>query len=604
MTRTAFSKLGAGTALALVLCTAAFAQSPDLPPSHGTVVLEAGFPDDPHSVGLRAGGAYGAYRLDQACSGFVNEAPNLTLNYTAGDYGLYLSAASDADTTLVVSGPDGRIHCDDDGGEGMYNPGLMIEDPASGAYQIWVGTYDAGVGQPSAMLHISEIGFFSDNPYSRSIEPDMRAEHTAALRAGFRNDPRRYEVTAGGDVDMGAGGTGCFGYSAQAPDLVVDYTAGDFALFLSGQGEFDGTLAVHTPSGEFMCDDDSAGNLDPGIIVSEPQSGRYAIWYGTLSEIGEQSGSVFVSEIGFAGEDRSLDLSAPARHGNIELTGGFTPDPHSLDINAGGDREASLAVMGQTVAAGYCTGYVTAEPAAELRFTAGNLPLHVSASGEDDLTLLVNAPDGAWLCDDDGSDGVNPGIIVDAPQSGVYDIYVGTFSQQGQMVPASLHISELGFGPDGDITPGQDDFWHDGETLPVDISLPALFGDHSLDAGFLPDPYMVELTAGGPLSASGAVGADLWCSGFITEAPSIELDYSGESVLHVYVTSGTGTDTTLAVNAPDGTWHCDDDSGAGFDAGLTFETGTQGLYDIYVGTYGGEEAAATLNVSEISRPQD
>lgn len=598
MSRTIVSTLGAGSALALVFASAAMAQDPQLPASHGSVTLEAGFPDDPHSIGLRAGGAYGAHGLDQSCYGFVNEAPNVTLNYTAGDYPLYLSAASDTDTTMMVSTPDGSVVCDDDSGQGMFDPGILIEEPVSGAYQIWVGTYDAGVGLPPAMLHISEVDFFADNPFSNPIRPDMRPEHSASLRAGFRNDPRRYEVTAGGDIDMGAGGTGCFGYSGQAPDLVVDYRAGDFPLFFSGEGEFDGTLAVHTPSGEYLCDDDSAGDLDPGIVITEPETGRYAVWYGTLSEMGEQAGTLYVSELGFDGVDTRLDLSAPARHGNIELTGGFSPDPYNMDIRAGGDRDANLGVMGQTVASGYCTGHVTAEPTAELRFEAGDLPLYISASADEDLTLLVNAPDGAWLCDDDGSDGLNPGLTIDAPQSGVYDIYVGTYGERDAPVPAALHISELGYGPEATSS---DDVW-DEDMTPADITLPALFGDHTLTGGFLPDPYTIELTAGGPLDAGTATESSMWCAGYITQAPSVELYYDGAAELHIYATSEA--DTTLAVNRPDGSWVCDDDGGEGLDAGLSFEADASGIYDIYVGTFGGQEAPATLNISEIGRPQD
>lgn len=601
MTCTTLRYLAAGTALALMAGTA-LGQTPGATPSHGTVVLEAGFPDDPHSVGVRAGGAFDATRLDQNCAGFVNEAPNLALDYRAGTYDLYISAASDADTTLAVSGPDGSVHCDDDSGTGALDPGVQITEPASGRYQIWVGTYQAGIGLPPAMVHISETGFHGGNPYSRRLEPDAPAEHGATLRAGFRDDPRRFEVTAGGDVDAGAGGTGCFGFAGQAPDLALDYRAGDFPLFISGEGEFDGVLAIRAPDGSWSCDDDTAGDLDPGLVFAAPESGRYAIWYGTLGDVGEQAGTLFVSEIGFDGVDTSLDLTLPARHGELVLRTGFTPDPRSVNIMAGGELDADLALAGQTVAAGFCVGYVTREATLELDFAAGGLPLFVSASGEDDLTLMVNAPDGAWLCDDDSSDGVNPGLSFDAPQSGVYDIYVGTYSQGGAPVPAALHISELGFGPEGTIQPGDGD-WTDGDGIPADISLPAIFGDHVLEAGFLPDPYTIDLTAGGPLDAADAV--DDWsCPGYITEAPSVQLAYDGSGPLHVYVESDQGADTTLAVNTPDGSWRCDDDGGPGFDAGLTFETGTSGVYDIYVGTFGGNPAEARLAISEISRPQD
>ena len=599
MTRLA-SSFAAGTALALITATS-LAQTPGAEPAYGTIGFTAGAGEDPRSAGVRAGGAFGAHRLDEACSGFISEAPVLALDYEAGEDDLYISAASDADTTLVVIAPDASVHCNDDAGE-RYDPGVVVSDPASGRYQIWVGTFEPGIGLPPAMVHVSGTGFHDANPWSRRLDPERPAEHSERLAAGFRDDPRRFEVSAGGDLDIGAGGTGCYGYAGEGPDLALDYRAGRDPLYISGEGEFDGVLAVHTPGGEWVCDDDSAGDLDPGVVLADPASGRYAIWYGTYSETGERPGTIIVSEVGLDGVDRRLDPGAAARHGTIALESGFTPDPRTLDITAGGARDALPGQGEIRVAAGYCTGFVTAEPALELDYTAGGFSLMISASGEEDLTLAVRAPDGTWHCDDDGSQGVDPGVAIDAPQSGVYAIYAGTFSDTGAMVPAALHVSEIGFGPDGTIEPGAEEPWGEDFQTPLDITLPAIYGDHTLEAGFPPDPYAVELEAGGPLDAYDAIGGAEYCAGYVTEAPSVELAYSGAAELHVYVTSGG--DTTLAVNTPDGSWVCDDDGGTGVDAGLSFPAGASGVYDIYVGTYGGEILPATLNISEIGRPQD
>ena len=68
-----------------------------------------------------------------------------------------LSVASEADTTLIVRGPDGNFSCDDDSGDQGMNPAVRYENSQSGSYEIWVGAYAADAGTPAAVLHISEL---------------------------------------------------------------------------------------------------------------------------------------------------------------------------------------------------------------------------------------------------------------------------------------------------------------------------------------------------------------------------------------------------------------------------------------------------------------
>ena len=136
-----------------------------------------------------------------------------------------------------------------------------------------------------------------------------------------------------------------------------------------------------------------------------------------------------------------LDFALPANYGATTLSGGFTPDPFTVDLHAGGDVSVADAVNGS----GPCRGYVTMAPDFALNFTPGSLDLYISAASATDTTLVVNAPDGSWWCDDDGGEGMlDPGIRFTNPQAGVYDIWVGTYSQRDP-APARLNISELGF---------------------------------------------------------------------------------------------------------------------------------------------------------------
>jgi hypothetical protein len=128
-----------------------------LEPPYGSISLSAGFTPDPHTQQIAAGGSINASVVAPSCVGWIAQAPDYRVNWTAGSTGLPLifSVASDSDTTLVINGPDGTWYCDDDGGEGL-NPSIRFDGPASGQYDIWVGTYASGDLQ-SSTLHVSEL---------------------------------------------------------------------------------------------------------------------------------------------------------------------------------------------------------------------------------------------------------------------------------------------------------------------------------------------------------------------------------------------------------------------------------------------------------------
>ena len=91
-----------------------------------------------------------------------------------------------------------------------------------------------------------------------------------------------------------------------------------------------------------------------------------------------------------------------------------------------------------------------------------------------------------------------------------------------------------------------------------DSSKTATYGESVLRAGFMPDPYRVSL---------------------------------------VFRTLSS-VDTTLIINGPDGNWSCDDDSYGDGDAQVRFDKPRSGTYDIWIGTFGGGTANASLLITE------
>jgi hypothetical protein len=149
--------IAAGAALAAVAMTsAATAQDFNADPNYGTVALTAGFQPDPYVVNVQSGGSLDANNLSPDCRGFISNAPDVRLNYTAGQYPLIISVNSATDTTLVVNAPDGRWYCSDDEGVNGMNPMVRYNGPQSGRYEIWIGTYGSSSLAP-AQLYISEV---------------------------------------------------------------------------------------------------------------------------------------------------------------------------------------------------------------------------------------------------------------------------------------------------------------------------------------------------------------------------------------------------------------------------------------------------------------
>ena len=148
----------------LVACAAAgtaSAQNFSATPTYGTVTLASGFPDDPKVVAVQSGGTVDSAALNSqphagTCAGNIATPPDVRLMYTSGQLPLIISVDSQSDTTLVINGPDGHWSCDDDSGQGPLNPSVRYEHPASGQYDIWIGTY-GGTDLHPAQLNISEL---------------------------------------------------------------------------------------------------------------------------------------------------------------------------------------------------------------------------------------------------------------------------------------------------------------------------------------------------------------------------------------------------------------------------------------------------------------
>ena len=66
----------------------------------------------------------------------------------------------------------------------------------------------------------------------------------------------------------------------------------------------------------------------------------------------------------------------------------------------------------------------------------------VVADAADDTTLIINAPDGSWYCNDDAPGTIDPMFDFTNPESGLYDVWVGSY-EQDTTVEGVLYVTEL-----------------------------------------------------------------------------------------------------------------------------------------------------------------
>ncbi len=129
-------------------------------------------------------------------------------------------------------------------------------------------------------------------------------------------------------------------------------------------------------------------------------------------------------------------LTEEPYYGWVTLQGGFLPDPHTLDLTAGGATRIQ-------VSASECNqGHASQRPDLNLTYEGnGKRTLYIYATSDKDTLLLVNLPNASWRCDDDGYGDLDPIVVIPNAKSGLYNIWVGTYGDE--MVRARLYVSEI-----------------------------------------------------------------------------------------------------------------------------------------------------------------
>jgi hypothetical protein len=131
-----------------------------------------------------------------------------------------------------------------------------------------------------------------------------------------------------------------------------------------------------------------------------------------------------------------LDYQSPAIYGEANLSNGFSPDPYSVGMTAGGTVDVSYL-------GGSCRGFATSAPDLRVNFGGGGSSLlriyFIASNGNP--AMVVNDPYGNFYCVDDSFGTVNPTIDFDNPAGGSYDVWVASYSAQAT-ISGTMYITE------------------------------------------------------------------------------------------------------------------------------------------------------------------
>lgn len=255
-----------------------------------------------------------------------------------------------------------------------------------------------------------------------------------------------------------------------------------------------------------------------------------------------------------------LDDSAAPRQGTLQASSSRMA---ALDLQISPEAENPVD---------RCGGYFTlGAPDAAVEWGGGGQAMRVWVRSALDGVLIVQAPTGETLCEDD-TEGVQPAIQIAQAPAGRYAVWVGAFTTNIDASPtATLYAGAAPPAP----------------TLAPEASAPRLAFEGA-DVSLVQDRVLTE-------HAAQTLGLPSVCPGFISPAPTARV--TGEPPYTVTATSGA--DLVLAVRTASGEWLCDDDSGEGRDPAL--EIMAMGEHTVWVGTFRGhargEAPEATLRMT-------
>lgn len=269
----------------------------------------------------------------------------------------------------------------------------------------------------------------------------------------------------------------------------------------------------------------------------------------------------------------------------VNLNAGFPLDPFLVSVNGGGELDARLLNE-------KCAGYINPNPTLSVNWTGSADFARVFTYSDADPMLVIQTPDGKFLCSDDNhSLLLDPQIEIVKPSPGKYNVWVGSAAPK-QLLPTILVLTTR-----SDVTVGN-------FQLSDLVKRPAMPQSGSKLPRALQAKIVTEAlarykgTVGGPLGATpltqevksaGTIAAfdidlgEAKCNGYIGDTPDLVFDVNS-ALDQMTIWLASKQDASLLVVGPQGAAYCNDDhSGTNTNPSITLQKPAQGRYGVFVG---------------------
>ncbi len=291
----------------------------------------------------------------------------------------------------------------------------------------------------------------------------------------------------------------------------------------------------------------------------------------------------------------------PSAYLTLDMQAGFALDPFLVSLNGGGEVDAATLDPA-------CVGYVNNKPVLTANWQGAVDVLRVFFYSDSDSTLVIQQPDGSYVCADDaGENLLDAEVTLTEPMTGSYKVWVGSYDAN-QIIPGLLVITAR---PDLGLTQ------FDPSTLvrrapiaptvqePPRAALAAREAVTSAEKIAVDGVISSETTLTATLVASGDVPSfeigseEAVCGGMIADVPDFVVEVQ-DGVPALRITFEAEKDTSLVVVHGETDSFCADDGEATLNANpvLDIETPDPGYYAIYVGRFFADEPiTGTLTVT-------
>ena len=211
------------------------------------------------------------------------------LTFTEGGIATVHRGSVGGETASVAYQTDAEIAPGNSGGLAVNSSGEMVGIPSAAATEATGGRL-AVIITLDALVKANNAGLETDLRNTNRSFVDAFAEAnygTLLVQAGRRPEGHTATGIAGGPMDVAEVIDGCRGWVSTTPDYRIRWSGSAeslgfrFGATESGATTDDTTLTVRTPDGRWLCDDDSAGDMDPMIIIDDPEPGDYTVWAGS-----------------------------------------------------------------------------------------------------------------------------------------------------------------------------------------------------------------------------------------------------------------------------------------------------------------------------------